>query len=165
MGFVCFPSPYSQFLHCDIAKPCNDVAYYLEDLAITFTAEDNNFTITIPPTVYLMQQAMDTQCVCLISKSNEYEEDLILGTPLFRNNIVLLDFLDGTITLYNKPVNSPIVPTVPDNGGDDSDDKQKLEEGALVGIIFGSIFFVIILGVILYKFALPKKNAASRNGS
>lgn len=152
-------------MHCDIAKPCNDVAYYLEDLAIIFTAEGYNFTITIPPTVYLMQQAMDTQCVCLISKSNEYEEDLILGTPFFRNNLVLLDFLDGTISLYDKPVNSPIVPTIPDNGGGDSDDEDKFEEIVLVAIIFGSIFLVIILGVVIYKCALPKKNAATRNGS
>jgi len=68
LGFVCFPSPYPQFLHCDVAKSCDEMSYDLPDLTIEFTSlTEGPFTVDIPATVYLMQQEGNTQCETLIS--------------------------------------------------------------------------------------------------
>jgi len=85
LGFICFPSPYQQFIHCDVAKSCDEMAYDLEDLKMTFVGLDGPIDITIPPTVYLMQAEDNTQCVSMISNSVSYQEGFILGAPFFRN--------------------------------------------------------------------------------
>lgn len=56
LGFACDQSPFPSFTHCQVAKTCDLMSYYLEDLVITFNSlEGDDFDVKIPPTIYLMQ--------------------------------------------------------------------------------------------------------------
>jgi len=163
MGFVCFPSPFEQFIHCDIAKSCDHVSYDLYDLKMTFTGLDGPIDVTIPPAVYLSQQSDDTQCVCLISKSVENQEGFILGDPFFRNQVVTLDFLYPTVTIFSKTVTSPIVPTPDNNTPDKPTNEDKIGTGAIIGIVAGALVLFAMLGCCVYKFALPDKRNSTEH--
>lgn len=125
MGFVCFPSPYESYIYCDVAKSCDEVAYDLPDLSIEFLSlREGPFTVVIPPSVYLESQA-ENQCECLISKANDNQEEFILGAPFFRSVIIEFNFMEDAISVYEKNVTSPIVPTPGGGGGGGGGDDDK----------------------------------------
>lgn len=114
-----------------------------------------------------MQTNDNTQCMSLISESNDNAEAFILGAPFFRNNIITMNFADEDIGIHSKTVVSPITPTPgpptpdkPDNGN-----SNKLSAGAIFGISAGSLFILGILGFVIYKFALPKNEGPARTTS
>lgn len=116
--------------------------------------DDNqeNFSVTIDPTFYLLSSADDTTCHCQISQSIEGQEAFILGTPFFRTKIVSMEFQNSTVSLWNKDVTSPIIPV--DDGGiapsptptpSDGGDSDKMGGGAIFGIVFAVLVVLAAL--------------------
>jgi len=59
-----------------------------------------------------MEPADGTQCICLITDGEQSgttpENTVILGTPFFRNFVIMLNFESSQVTIASKEVNSPL---------------------------------------------------------
>jgi hypothetical protein len=65
--------------------------------------------VTIFPELYLEQDPTGSQCRSLIREvSNDGLDGFALGTPFFRNTSITLNFLEETIEVFEKVVDSPI---------------------------------------------------------
>lgn len=75
----------------------------------TDATTESYFTVDIFPEVYLETDNTGSQCRSLIREvANDGLDGFALGTPFFRNVSITLNFLEETIEVFTKTVDSPL---------------------------------------------------------
>lgn len=98
-GFVCFASSTPQNTYCEVNADCKQYVDRLNDLVLNFS----EWTLTLPADAYLFDDKKNGVCKAMLSSTAiGGEDDVILGGPFFANQIVSLNFMDNTISVYAK---------------------------------------------------------------
>jgi hypothetical protein len=115
-GFICSGSTSVISVgNCEYAGTCDNVAGSLPNLVFNFAGTDgtgttSSFELTITPEVYLFEDTANSQCNTQFTENQDTNNGFILGDPFFRNATIMLDWQNKSISLFDKEVDTPIVP-------------------------------------------------------
>ena len=102
--------------YCSVNSNCRNFVQDFPTFSMVFYQNEGAFPafdVSIYPEIYLFEDSED-HCQCLFREvNNATEHSFVLGTPFFRNFSIYLDYIDNSIAVVSKTVDSPISMSYP----------------------------------------------------